>query len=223
MIAVMIMAQIPLWAETGTVRVTRQCQVLFLDKPDAALDKAYLFDGMHSHEISLFGKRLSNDVDLPIGPLTLYFSVSPVAKAEELAKEAPHVKLSEEITDFYLLLRATPENAESQYSLEIVDASNGKLKLGETLWINSTNHNVSAEVGDDSFLIPPNGQVVSPPPLKESGYYPVHFTFQREGTGEYRTVLKRTWRYMANSRNLGFIRETGGRRPEIFTIRDLRD
>lgn len=221
-ISLILLAYLPLCAESESGSVTRTCQVLFLDKPVDAPDKAYLFDGKKSHEVSLSSKGFSGVVDLPNGPLSLYFSLNSVSEMEDLAKDSATVQLTEEITDFYLLLRSTPEDEVAPYSLEVVDTSDGKLKPGETLWMNYTKHNIAAEVGSESFQIPPVGRVVSPPPLKESGYYPVHFTFQIEGEGDYHSVLKRTWRYMADTRSLGFVIDAGDRRPQIFTVRDRR-
>lgn len=221
-ISLMLLAYLPLYAEPETGSVKRTCQVLFLNKPVDAAEQSYLFDGTSSYEVALSGKGFSSVVELPNGPLTIYFSFSSVSKVEELAKDAPSVQLSGEITDFYLLVSATPENEAAPYSLEVVDTSNGKLKAGETFWVNLTKHNISATVGVESFLIPPKGRVVSPAPLKDNGYYPAKFSYQHNGEGEYYKVLNKTWRFQINSKSLGLIIDSGGRRPKIFTILDRR-
>lgn len=212
----------PGWADSANELNKRTCQVLFLNKTADAIDQAFLFDGTSSHEVTLSAKGFSNVVELPSGPAIIYFCPRPVRQPDALKAGTPAVVIPGEVNDFYLLIKAAPKDAVTDYSLELIDVSDGKLKAGETLWINYTKHNISAEIGEGSIVIPPKGRVVSPPPLEESGYYPVHFTIQLEGKGDYHSVLKRTWRFMADARSLGFVIDTSGRRPQIFTIRDRR-
>jgi len=213
---------LPLWAEPSDGQSKRVCQILCLNKPVDFHNQGFLFDGTESHEVTLSTKGFSNVVALPKGELNLHISPRQVDKSQDLPEGAVSVKISKEINDFYILIKATANGEESKYSLEVVDASDGKLKPGETLWINFTKHNISAEIGENSFPIPSEGRVVSTPPLKENGYYPVYFKYQREGKGDYHPVFKRTWRHMKTAKSLGFVIDKDLRGPEIFTVRDRR-
>lgn len=213
---------LPLAAQVEVNTVKRTCRVLFLKKTAEAPDTVYLFDGKTSHKIYLSGKAFSLPVELPNGPLTIFISPTAVNLPEELPPGVPNVTVPKDVNDLYLIAGSDPENETLPIQFKPINVNNERLKLGETLWINLSKHNVIAKLGEHQVSIPPMKQAISPAPLDDNGYYPAQFIYQHNSEGKYRKVLNKTWRFQVNSKSLGFIIDAGGRRPEIFTIRDRR-
>lgn len=208
--------------EESTEQV-RYCRVLFLNKPADAPDYAFIFDGKDtSHKVGLSSMNFSRVVELPGGPLTIGLSAEEVVVPEEFPKGAPKLKIPEGVNDIYLLLTSDPSNQALPVRIRPLNVDDSKLQAGETLWINLSPHNVAAQFGEKQVMIPAMKQTVSPPPLENSGYYLAKFIYQKNGEGRYWPVMKKSWWFDASSKRLGFILDTGGRLPKIFSFRDSR-
>jgi hypothetical protein len=72
-------------------------------------------------------------------------------------------------------------------------------------------------------VLPSGGKVVGNAPLAASGCYKAQFLHQPEDRKEFMPVMQKSWWFDAKCKNLGFIIQSGGRLPGIFTFRDLRD
>ncbi|MFU8771892.1 MAG: hypothetical protein ACNA8H_05670 [Anaerolineales bacterium] len=226
-ITVLLFSWLPLGAQEEAKEVKRTCRILFLNKPADAPNEAYLFDGETSHKVLLPSMNFSQLVELPSGPteggmFTIGLSPIEVKSVEEFPPGAPKVTLPNTSTDIYLLLASDPDNKVLPVKIQPLNVDDAELKQGETLWINLTRHNVAARLGEERLFIPPMKQTVSPPPLKESGYYRVQFIYQADGQGEFLPIMRKSWWFDATSKNLGFIINSDARLPKIFTFRDRR-
>lgn len=203
-------------------KTERTCRVIFIERAITDPDKAQLFDGAVSHEVSLSGMNFSEVVKLPEGDLVLGMTADPVAAPEDFPGGAPSVKIPADIRDLYLIVGSDPGNKVFPVRLLPLDAGGQKLKTGETLWINLTKHSIKGLLGKEALSIPAGGRVVGKAPLAISGYYKAAFLYQPDSKGEYVPVLRKSWWFDASSKNLGFIINSGGRLPRIFTFRDSR-
>lgn len=222
LIVLFIVSCLPLAAQEDANHVKRTCRALFLNKPADAPDSVFIFDGNSSHKVYLSGKSFSSPVELPSGPLTVFFSLTEIKLAEEIPTGSPSMNIPGNLADLYLLAVSDPGNPTLPVRFKPINVNDERLKPGETLWLNLSKHNVLAKLGEHEVSIPPMKQAISPPPREGNGYYSAQFIYQPNGEGKYRKALNKTWRFQMNSKSLGFIIESGGRRPEIFTIRDRR-
>lgn len=222
LILLFLVSTFSLVAQEESNEVKRTCRALFLNKTADAPDAVFLFDGKTSRKIYLSGKAFSSPVELAAGATTVFFSPSEIKMAEELNPALPSMTIPETVSDLYLLVVSDPSNSLLPLRFKPINVSDERLEPGEILWLNLSNHNVMAKLGDHQVSIPSKKQAISPPPREGNGYYPAKFIYQRDGQGEFRRALNKTWRFQENSKSLGFIIDSGGRRPEIFTIRDRR-
>jgi hypothetical protein len=167
--------------------------------------------------------NFSEVIMLPEGALTLGMTPKPLSAPENFPSGAPTVKIPATITDVYLVLVSDAENKVLPIRMLPLDASAGQLKPGQTLWINLTKHSFAGRLGNETLTLPAGGKVVGMPPRSTSGYYKAQFLYQPDGQKEFMPVMQKSWWFDANSKNLGFIIQSGGRLPKIFTFRDHRD
>lgn len=201
----------------------RSCRIIYLERPADAPTEAHLFDGLISHKVSLSSMNFSEVIMLPAGPLTIGMTPNQVTAPEDFPEGAPTVKIPAAITDLYLVLASDPENKVLPIRMLALDVSAGQLKPGQTLWVNLTTHQIAGKLGNETLMVPSGGKVVGKPPLASSGYYKAAFLYQPDGKKEFMPVMQKSWWFDAKSKNLGFIIQSGGRLPKIFTFRDHRD
>jgi hypothetical protein len=202
--------------------IKRTCRIVFPNRSNDAPKKAYLFDGTKSHRVMLPSMNFSQIIELPLGELTMQMTPNAIKDAKNLPPKAPSFKVPKTVTDFYILVSSDPENSVIPIKMEIISLSDGKLKAGETLWINSTDHPVQANLGETKTLITANTQKISKSPASASGYYKARFTYQRDGKGEFKKITEQSWWHDVNNRHLGFIFDKGERLPKLFFLRDFR-
>jgi len=200
----------------------RTCRIIFLERPEGAPEEVHLFDGTSSRKVSLPSMNFSEVITLPSGDLELGMTKDPVPKSGDLPPDAPTVKVPAEINDFFLIVVSDPENEILPLRMLSVDAGVERPEPGQTLWINLTKYTIVGNLGRTSLLVAPGERVIGKAPLPESGYYKVHFTYQRAEGDEFLPIMRKSWWLDASSRNLGFITDSGGRLPRIFTFRDQR-
>ncbi|QTN31102.1 hypothetical protein HZ994_01760 [Akkermansiaceae bacterium] len=164
----------------------------------------------------------SEVVELPAGDIVVKMLPSEAKMPEDLPHGAPELKVPENIDDFYILVSEDKSNKCLPLALKLIDAGEGKLKPGETLWINLTEHRIEADLEGARMTIAPEGQTVSKAPLPDSGYYRAEFSYQLNGEGELQRMTEQSWWHDAKSRHLGFIQDTGGKHPKVYFYRDFR-
>ena len=201
----------------------RSCRIVFPERPQSAPKIAYLFDGSKSVRVTLPSMNLSEVVNLPHGELTVAMTPNEISDPKELSPNAPILRVSEKTTEFYIVLTPDPKNQDLPVKMNLVETGEGKLKAGETLWFNSTEHRIAAKLGNHEMSVDPRGRSVSKDPIPASGYYIAKFAFQVEGKGQYAPITEQYWWHDAESRHLGFIVNSGGKLPKIYFFRDFRD
>jgi len=200
----------------------RTCRIIFPDRPHTAPRVAYLFDGERSHEVDLPSNNFTAPIKLPTGELILVLSPDPVPANGKLPPEAPVAQIATGISDFYLILVSDPENEIMPARILPVDQGSERPGAGQTLWMNLTEHRILGTLGDQSLELPAGECVVADAPLPASGYFKAEFSYQPKSEGETFPVMRKSWWFDDASTNLGFVIESGGRLPKIFTFRDRR-
>ena len=199
----------------------RICRIIFPERENGP-QRAYLFDGRGSREVPLPSMNFSEVISLPAGDLNVAMTPSPVSDPELMPPGAPRLTIPSNARDFYILVTHDPSNSTLPVKMNLVIAEGGKLKPGETLWFNLTEHRVAAKLGASKMLVDPHNTAVSQGPISQSGYYRAEFAFQEKGAGSLQRMTEQQWWHDVESRHLGFILNTGGKLPKIFFYRDFR-
>ena len=219
-LAAILLSSTPCFSQK--VEKQRTCRIVYLERRQGEPEKAHLFDQTTSREVMLPSKNLTDVIKLPAGDLLLGMTPEPVLDPENFPEGAPRLKVPARITDFYLIVVSDPKNKILPLRMILVDAGDGVLKKGETLWINLTTYRIAGKLGKESLIVPAKAKVVGKAPLSDSGYFKARFTYQPNSKSAFLPVMYKSWWFDAKSKNLGFIIKSGGRLPKIFTFIDHR-
>jgi hypothetical protein len=167
--------------------------------------------------------NLSEVIELPGGEITLAMTPNEINDPKVLPAESPLLKIPETVMDFYIIITPDPKNQILPVKMNLVDTGGGKLKPGETLWYNFTDHRIIGRLGSAKMTVEPVGRTISKDPAPASGYYVARFAYQMNGSGEFAPITEQSWWHDANNRHLGFIASSGGKLPKIYFFRDFRD
>lgn len=201
----------------------RSCRIVFPERPQAAPKTAYLFDGSKSQRVTFPSMNLSEVIELPSGELTIAMTANEISDPNVLPPNMPLLKIPELVTNFYIIITPDPQNQTFPVKMNLVDTGGGKLKPGETLWCNLTEHRIVAKLGSAEMTVDPKGRAISKDPVPASGYYVAKFAFQANGKDAFAPITEQSWWHDAKSRHLGFMVYTGGKLPKIYYFRDFRD
>ena len=206
----------------GAEESKRTFRIVFPERPNDAPKTIYLFDGEKSQQLFLPSMNFSKVINLKPGDITLVFSTKPVVDPEDIPLSLPKIRVSEQTKDFYIFVSPQEKTKEFPLRFSLVSLSKSRLKPGETLWYNFTNHRVAAKLGNTKMVVAPRKFAVSSSPLKESGYYRAEFAFQESEKQAYRRITEQQWWHDMKSRHVGFIVSKGGVLPKIYFFRDYR-
>jgi hypothetical protein len=219
-IAVSVFASLPVFSEG--LEEKRICRIIFVDRPHDAPKEAHLFDGTASRKVELPSMNFTESVSLPAGELTLMLTPDSVEKAGNFPPEAPTAKVAAQVKDFFLIVVSDPDNRILPVRMLPVEQGVESPEPGQTLWINLTEHKISASFGSESLEVSAGDKVLGKAPLAANGYFKAEFLYQPQSEGEFLPLMKKSWWFDATSANLGFIIDSGGRLPRVFTFRDFR-
>jgi hypothetical protein len=222
LVTLLLLSSLPVYSQEPEKKSLRTCRMVFPERPNDAPKMVYLFDGKKNQQVFLPSMNFSKVISLPAGELTLMMAKDEILDLENLPTGVPTLKITEDVRDFYILVTPDASNKELPVRMRIVNASDGKLKPGKTLWFNLTNHRIVAKLGESKMMVDPKGWTVTNGPMPKSGYYRAEFGYQVEAKGKPLRITEQQWWHDANSRHLGFIIPSGGRLPKIFFFRDFR-
>jgi len=201
----------------------RTCRTLFLNGPPEAAHKYYLFDGEKSQEVILPRLSLSPVYKLRPGAIKVWLLTSPVQAPEEIPQGSPSVTLPAATRDFYLLFARDPANAVLPLRMQVVNANDDKIGLGEMLWINLTAKQLAGRIGNSDLKLAPNGTALVRKPAASHGNYPVEIYFRVSGDDRTHPLIESQWQHDPRSRAIVFVFDEGKRRaPRIMSFSDFR-
>jgi len=200
----------------------RTCRLVYPERPNSAPKTAFIFDGKLSKQVMLPSMNFSPVLELPDGNLTIAMTAQQITNPGGLPADTPMLRIPEHVRDFYIIITPKPDNKTFPVQMNLVDTGGSKLKPGQTLWYNLTNHRIIAKLGESDMKVEPNGKTITDAPLTDSGYYVAKIGYQADGTAPLAPITKQSWWHDANSRHLGFIANTGGKLPKLYYFRDFR-
>jgi hypothetical protein len=210
-------------ASFGKEQAKRTCRILFLEGPDSAPNTLQLFDGTRSREVELPRMNLSRIYELPPGNLTLTLLPAPIDDPAKLSPGAPSIKLPEAVTDFYLLLTSDPSNGIAPVGMQVINAGVDRLRAGQMLWFNLTEHQVGGRLGSEKLAIQPRSTATLDPPAAGATDYPVDLAYRVEGKEQLYPICETKWLHDPRSRSLAFIfAKPGTRTPRVLVFPDFR-
>jgi hypothetical protein len=211
-------------AAPGRERDTRTCRILFLEGPDSAPRSLHLFDGSGSRKVELPRMNLSQVYELPPGNLNLALLPSPPDDSSKLPAGAPAVRVPEEYTDFYLLLTSDPSNKIAPVSMQVINAGMDRLRAGQMLWFNLTEHQVGGRIGSETLVMRPKSTATLDPPAAGSKDYPVDLSYRIQGKEHLYPICETKWLHDPRNRSLAFIfSKPGTRTPRVLVFSDSRE
>ncbi len=199
------------------------CRILFLNAPQQALSKYYLFDGQNSQEVALPRLSFSPVYKLRPGDIKLWLLTSPVGKPEEIPPGSPEVMVGAATKDLYLLITSDPANKVLPRRMQMVNANYDKIGLGEMLWINLTSKHLAGKIGKSPLHLGPNDSALVREPSNSPGDYPVEIYFRVPNDERTHPLVESQWRHDPRSRSVVFVFDEGRRRaPRIMAFSDFR-
>lgn len=199
----------------------RTCRIIFPERLNDSPKFAQLFDGKSSQNVELPTMNFSPVISLAVGEVTLFMTSEPVTDPKKLPATTPKLIIPEDVNDFYIVVSPDIENPTLPVKMELIILKDDEFKLGETLWINKTKHQIAANLGESKVSVEAESQAISKNPIEKSGYYRAEFTYQINGEGDFKKITEQQWWHDANSRHLAFVIETE-RLPKICIFRDFR-
>ena len=200
----------------------RSCRVVYLNAPDDAPEKLYLFDGKKSQEVELPRINLSPVYRLPGSDILLKMLPAPEADPKKVSPDAPSVAIPQAMTDFYLLVSSDPANAVAPVKLQVIDAT--KFTKGQMLWFNLTANRIEGQIGSENLVLGGNSQAILDPPAEKHEDYNVVISFAKPGNDSLQPFCETKWRHDPQVRSLFFVvTNEGARAPRVMGLRDQRE
>lgn len=201
----------------------RTCRILFLARPDDAPEKAFLHDGMASHEVSLPGMNLSDVYELPAGTITLRMLPRQPADQETVPTGAPAVVVPEAVKNCYLLVASDPDNKVMPVRIQIVNADPNGFRKGQMMWINLSPYTVGGVLGASKLKVAPKSMAIIPPPAKTFENYQVDLGYLPDAEKPAEPLCTTLWRHNPESRSVVFVMSSPNSRiPQIRSFLDAR-
>lgn len=208
---------------TSLAAEQRTCRIVYPDRPQDAPKSAFLFDGTRSHKVTLPSMSLSEVIQLPEGRITIALTTGEITDSKALLENAPTLLIPENTPDFYVVLTANEENPYLPIQMKLAYPEAGGFEVGQTLWLNLSNHQIVATLGDAKLSLEPLDMKISDSPSQKSEYYRAKFFYKKDAAGEFAPLAEQSWWHDSKSRSLGLILDSGGRLPKIMALRDFRE
>ncbi len=207
---------------------TRTCRILFPNRPADSPKTLHLFDGNTSQEVALPSMNFSPLYKIQNGNIQVKLLANKVDDPKNISPDAPFAEIPANSNDIYLLISSDPENKIAPVKIIVISLDNENFKVGQTIWINHTDNNIEAKLGDQVLSLRPESSKIIDTPFSNSakptsGYFNADFTYQAKAEDPFAPITEQQWWYDTNSRHLGFIQYTEGKLPKIYFFRDFRD
>lgn len=207
----------------GQTASARTCRIVFLDRPTDAPNTLHLFDGTTSQEVALPGMNLSPVYNLPSGIINLRLLPAKVEDPKTVSPDAPSIEISEDYTDFFLIVSSNPDNKIAPVSIKAFSPNNNAFKLGQMLWINLTDKTITGEIGEQSLSLNAESSAIVEAPRNDIGDYPIILNYLIEGKGDPYAICETRWQHNPASRAVVIVSSNKGRKaPRVSSFSDFR-
>ncbi|MCU0796559.1 MAG: hypothetical protein MUF31_11550 [Akkermansiaceae bacterium] len=206
----------------------RTCRILFLNAPEDAPERMYLFDGLKSQEVDLARMSFSPVYRVAKEAKALALVESEVetigqGTAPTVPKDAPVANLADEVSDFYLIVTHDASEGRAQLKMQVIRADGADFKRGSMLWYNLTENKVGGQVGKRKLLIQGHSREVVEAPAEGMEDYHVSLYFQAPDSEVAEPLCETNWSHDPRSRTVYFvIQPTGSMIPRVLGFPDFR-
>lgn len=201
----------------------RTCRILFLNPPEDAPKKLFLFDGVASREVELPEMNLSDVHKTPAGDLTLYLTPQPVKKSAQLPPGAPSAKLPASFGDIYLLITPDPENTVAPVRMQVMDAGPQKFRKGQMMWFNLTTTAINGQLGDQKLELAGESRATVDGVAKPNEPFEVNLNYLLPDDPVSRPLTQTKWVQDPRARMVMFVyADADGKIPQITGFKDFR-
>jgi hypothetical protein len=201
----------------------RTFRVLYLKAPSSAPRELVLFDGEESQEVKLPRMNFSPVYELRAGVKAVALLNKAPERVEEVPREAPRVRIPEEVTDFYLFISTDANNPISPVRMTVVDAASKDFGIGQMLWFNLTDNTIGGKIGGERIVIKPKDRYLMDAPVEDASNYPVKLAYRMDGNPRVYPICETRWFHDPNSRNVAFVfPRPGVRTPRVMVFPDHR-
>jgi hypothetical protein len=108
--------------------------------------------------------------------------------------------------------------------MQVVNVGMGKLRAGQMLWFNLTEHQVGGRIGSEKLVIQPKSTVTLDPPAVGAKDYPVDLSYRIRGNENLYPICETKWLHDPRSRSLAFVyAKPGTRTPRVLVFPDFRN
>lgn len=204
-----------------TPKASRTCRILLLGAQDDSPKTVYLNDGTATQKVDLPSLNFSDVYQLAPGNIVLKLCQAPPTEMQPIPADAPSAKVSETITDCYLLVTSDPKNAQLPLRFQVVDANPAGFRLGEMMWMNLTPYRVGGTVGSRTLSMKPNSQTIVSAPTDGPGFYPVKIGYDPGNDKKTILLVSTEWPHNPGDRNIVFVMMLpNGKIPRIMGYSD---
>lgn len=211
---VMLLSLVPAFAG-------RMVRTIFVQPPEGAPEKVYLFTGKDYLEAELPSKSLSQEIEIPDGDVNLVVLATRPAGNAALPTDAPRVKIPQAWSRCILLFFPDPTNKSIRGRVMPLNASMTDFPAGSTRIYNLSTAAVFAKFGEEAMKLPA-GQVASiKAPRGGFGDYPVAIDCLAVGETKPRALCRTSWQHDPASRQILFVTPVEGYSiPKVWGVLD---
>ncbi len=221
-IFILICCLLPLTATAEKV-AKRTCRILFLEAPQSAPQKLFLFDGTTYQEVELPRMNFSQVYEIAGGNTRVRMLPAPVLNPEEIPTDAPQAVITETTEDCYLILTSDPTNKVAPVRIQAVNAGTDHFKNGQMLWFNLTTNDIGGLIGTESLRMTPNSRKILNAPAPSATSYHVKIGYVIPDEKVLRPICETQWQHNPATRMVLFVFNEGDEKvPRVMGFSDFR-
>lgn len=221
-IFILICCLLPLTAAAEKA-AKRTCRILFLNAPQSAPQKLFLFDGKTYQEVELPRMNFSQVYEIAGETTFVRMLTAPVVNPEQIPTDAPQASITEATRDCYLILTSDPSNKVAPVRIQTVNAGTDLFKNGQMLWFNLTANDIGGLIGTESLRIPPHSREILNAPAPSATSYSVKIAYIIPHENLLRPICETQWQHNPATRMVFFVFNQGQEKvPRVMGFSDFR-
>ncbi len=204
----------------------RTIRSVFLQAPRNAPEVALLYPSEAAGEgveVTLPGRNLSPEVELPAGDLTFYVLSNAPIEDGEIPAGAQKISIPAAWENCTIIFIPDRKNVVFPGQAIVVNSTNDNFPKGDTIVYNLSNVQFTGNFGKEVVRLRPKKSGIFKAPLPVAGVYPVAMDCVLP-TKEKRTITRTRWVHNPDARQILFVtpnRDKGI--PRVWSVLDHRE